>query len=232
MNMNNNNKKLYTLIVHSENIAGILNQVTAVFTRRQVNIESLNVSASSIPGIHRYTITAMTDSESVAKIAAQIKKKVDVLQCQYYTDSEIFMQEVALYKVVTGVLTDNPQISSIIRKYDAKLIEVNSTFSVIEKTGRTEDITALNKELSAQGAILQFVSSGRVAITRARIEHVSEYLDNMASRYGNNNPNGRNNPKGCNPNGSNSNDSNSLNDNNSQNGCNSQNEENNILTKN
>lgn len=223
--MNNNNKKLYTLIVHSENIAGILNQVTAVFTRRQVNIESLNVSASSIPGIHRYTITAMTDSESVAKIAAQIKKKVDVLQCQYYTDSEIFMQEVALYKVVTGVLTDNPQISSIIRKYDAKLIEVNSTFSVIEKTGRTEDITALNKELSAQGAILQFVSSGRVAITRARIEHVSEYLDNMASRYGNNNPNGRNNPKGCNPNGSNSNDSNSLNDNNSPNGCNSQNEE-------
>lgn len=147
MNTNNNNKKLYTLIVHSENIAGILNQVTAVFTRRQVNIESLNVSASSIPGIHRYTITAMTDSESVAKIAAQIKKKVDVLQCQYYTDSEIFMQEVALYKVVTGVLTDNPQISSIIRKYDAKLIEVNSTFSVIEKTGRTEDITALNKEL-------------------------------------------------------------------------------------
>lgn len=225
MNMNNNNKKLYTLIVHSENIAGILNQVTAVFTRRQVNIESLNVSASSIPGIHRYTITAMTDSESVAKIAAQIKKKVDVLQCQYYTDSEIFMQEVALYKVVTGVLTDNPQISSIIRKYDAKLIEVNSTFSVIEKTGRTEDITALNKELSAQGAILQFVSSGRVAITRARIEHVSEYLDNMASRYGNNNPNGRNNPNGCNPNGSNSNDSNSLNDNNSPNGCNSQNEE-------
>ncbi|HPX99479.1 MAG TPA: acetolactate synthase small subunit [Bacteroidaceae bacterium] len=219
--MNNNNKKLYTLIVHSENIAGILNQVTAVFTRRQVNIESLNVSASSIPGIHRYTITAMTDSESVAKIAAQIKKKVDVLQCQYYTDSEIFMQEVALYKVVTGVLTDNPQISSIIRKYDAKLIEVNSTFSVIEKTGRTEDITALNKELSAQGAILQFVSSGRVAITRARIEHVSEYLDKMASRYGNNNPNGRNIPDGCN----NLNDSNSLNDNNSPNGCNSPNKE-------
>ena len=26
------NKKLYTIIVHSENIAGILNQITAVFT--------------------------------------------------------------------------------------------------------------------------------------------------------------------------------------------------------
>ena len=35
-------KKLYTIIVHSENFAGLLNQVTAVFTRRQINIESLN----------------------------------------------------------------------------------------------------------------------------------------------------------------------------------------------
>ena len=34
-------KKLYTIIVHSENFAGLLNQVTAVFTRRQINIESL-----------------------------------------------------------------------------------------------------------------------------------------------------------------------------------------------
>ena len=44
-------KKLYTIIVHSENFAGLLNQVTAVFTRRQINIESLNVSASSIKGV-------------------------------------------------------------------------------------------------------------------------------------------------------------------------------------
>lgn len=35
--------KLYTILVYSENIAGVLNQITAVFTRRQVNIESLNV---------------------------------------------------------------------------------------------------------------------------------------------------------------------------------------------
>lgn len=179
-----NEKKLYTLIVHSENIAGILNQVTAVFTRRQVNIESLNVSASSIPGVHRYTITAMADKETIVKIVDQIEKKVDVLQCQYFTDDEIFMQEVALYKVVTSVLTENPEMSKIIRRYGAKLIEVNSTFSVIEKSGLTEDIIALNHELTAQGGMLQFVSSGRVAITRARIEHVNEYLDKMEARYG------------------------------------------------
>ena len=54
---------LYTLLVYSENLAGILNQITAVFTRRQVNIESLNVSASSIEGVHKYTITAWSTED-------------------------------------------------------------------------------------------------------------------------------------------------------------------------
>ena len=74
------NKKLYTLLVYSENIAGILNQVTAVFTRRQVNIESLNVSASSIEGVHKYTITAWSDEDQIVKITKQIEKKVDVIK--------------------------------------------------------------------------------------------------------------------------------------------------------
>ena len=49
----NNGNPLYTLQVYTENIAGVLNQITAVFTRRQINIESLNVSPSSIKGVHK-----------------------------------------------------------------------------------------------------------------------------------------------------------------------------------
>ena len=75
----NAEKKLYTLLVYSENIAGILNQITAVFTRRQVNIESLNVSASSIKNIHKYTITAWSDEDQIVKITKQIEKKIDVV---------------------------------------------------------------------------------------------------------------------------------------------------------
>ena len=77
---NNNEKKLYTLLVYSENIAGILNQITAVFTRRQVNIESLNVSASSIKNIHKYTITVWSDEEQIEKINKAIEKKIDVVK--------------------------------------------------------------------------------------------------------------------------------------------------------
>lgn len=76
-------KTLYTLIVHSENIAGLLNQITAVFTRRQINIESLNVSASSIKGVHKYTITVWTTQDVIEKVVKQIEKKIDVLQAHY-----------------------------------------------------------------------------------------------------------------------------------------------------
>lgn len=63
--METKDRKLYTMLVYSENIAGILNQITAVFTRRQVNIESLNASASSIEGVHKYTITAWSDEDLI-----------------------------------------------------------------------------------------------------------------------------------------------------------------------
>mgnify|MGYP001533360274 CR=1 FL=1 len=80
-------KKFYTLIVFSENFAGLLNQVTAVFTRRQVNIESLNVSASSIKGVHKYTITCWSTEEQIQVITKQIEKRIDVLQAHYFTES-------------------------------------------------------------------------------------------------------------------------------------------------
>ncbi len=179
-------KKLYTLIVHSENVAGILNQITAVFTRRQINIESLNVSASSIEGVHRYTITAYATRSEIERVVLQIERKVDVLQCQFFEDSEIFMQEIALFKIITSVMMSNPEVSQIIRKYQANIIEVNPTFSVVEKSGKKDHIMDLNRELAGTGCILQFVSSGRIAITRARIEHVSEYLDKISRRYAKN----------------------------------------------
>ena len=95
---------LYTILVYSENIAGVLNQITAVFTRRQVNIESLNVCASSTPGVHKYTITCYCTEEMVKILKKQIEKRIDVLQARYYTDEDIFMLEssLSLYRLCTA----------------------------------------------------------------------------------------------------------------------------------
>ena len=130
-------KKLYTLLVYSENIAGILNQVTAVFTRRQVNIESLNVSASSIPGVHKYTITAWSDEDQIQKIVRQIEKKIDVVKANYFTDEQLFIRESGLYKLSTPMVMENAEISRTIRRFQASIIEVNPTYVIVQMHGVT-----------------------------------------------------------------------------------------------
>lgn len=176
-------KTLYTLIVHSENIAGLLNQITAVFTRRQINIESLNVSASSIPGIHKYTITAWTTQDIIEKVVKQIERKIDVIQANYFTDNEIYQHEIALYKVSTPEFQSNPMASKIMRRHNARIVEVNPVFSIVEKNGMSEEITALYEELRTQNCVIQFVRSGRVAITTSCFERVNEYLGLREEKY-------------------------------------------------
>ncbi len=181
----NSNKTLYTIIVHSENIAGILNQITAVFTRRQINIESLNVSASSIKGVHKYTITCWTTSDVIDKVVTQIEKKIDVIQAHYFTDKEIFQREVAMYKVATPEFQANPEASKVIRRYSAHIVEVNPTFSIVEMVGMSDDITSLYQELKQLNCVLQFVRSGRIAVSTSCFERVNEYLAHREERYQN-----------------------------------------------
>lgn len=175
-------KSFYTLLVYSENIAGILNQITAVFTRRQVNIESLNVSASSIPGVHKYTITAWSDEDQIIKITKQIEKKIDVIKASYYTDDQLFIREVGLYKLSTPEVLNNPEISRMIRKADAHIMEVNPTFCSVMLSGMTEDITALYYALNKYNCVLQYTRSGRIAVTRSTVEQVSDFLEEQERR--------------------------------------------------
>jgi acetolactate synthase-1/3 small subunit len=167
---------LYTLLIYSENTPGLLSQITAVFTRRQVNIESLNVCASSTPGVHKYTITCYC-SESMAKmLTKQMEKRIEVLKADYYTDDEIFILETSLIKISTPMMLADRTVSKIIRLHNAHMVEVNPTYATVEKTGVTSDILSLYEGLNALGVVLQFVRSGRIGITKDRVEHLDRYL--------------------------------------------------------
>lgn len=62
-------------------------------------------------------------------------------------------------------------------------MEVNPTYSALEKDGTTEDITSLYDELQQLGCVLQFVRSGRVALTKSCVERVNEFLADREARY-------------------------------------------------
>ena len=172
---------LYTVTVYSENQVGLLNQISIIFTRRQLNIESLSVSGSAIEGVHKFTITTYSDRETMEKLVKQIEKRIDVLRAFFYTDDEIIFQEVALYKVPTDKLLDDRSIEDLIRKHNARILEVNRTYTVIEKSGHPDETQSLFEELSRYD-VMQFVRSGRVAITKSTVEHVSIFLQEQEYR--------------------------------------------------
>jgi len=167
----------FTLIVFSENLPGTLNQVTSVFTRRQMNIESLNVSASGIDHIHRYTITVRSDYETMKRVVKQIEKKIDVIQARFYREDEIYIMEQALYKIATARLLENHDISKAIRKYDGHIVEVNPTYAIVSKEGLPSEIRELYIFLKESDALLQYVNSGIIAVTKSRFEELKKFLE-------------------------------------------------------
>ncbi|OAV63557.1 Acetolactate synthase small subunit [Bacteroidales bacterium Barb4] len=172
-------KKLYTVIIFSENSVGLLNQITIIFTRRQLNIETLSVSPSAIAGVHKFTITTFADEDTISKVVKQIDKRVDILKAYYNTDEDLVHQEIALYKLSTKLFIKMQGVEELIRKYDARVLDMNENCIVLEKSGHYAETQALFKELSEKTGVLQFIRSGRIAITKSKVERLSDMLAAM-----------------------------------------------------
>ncbi|TKG90365.1 acetolactate synthase small subunit [Puteibacter caeruleilacunae] len=165
----------FIISAYTENHIGLLNRITIIFTRRKVNIESLTVSESAIKGVSKFTIVVKLSEEKVKKIVQQIEKLVEVLKAFYHTNDEMIYQEVALYKVPTEELTKSNQIEKLVRQHSARILEITKDYTVIEKTGHKEETQVLFEDLNQFG-VLQFIRSGRIAITRSPIEKLSVFL--------------------------------------------------------
>ena len=109
-------KKLYTVSVYTENNIGLLNRISAIFQRRHINIESLNISVSEIKGVSRFTILIHMSEDQIKKVLGQIEKQVEVIKAYYHTDDDTIYQESCLFKIKSDLLFEERQIQNISRK--------------------------------------------------------------------------------------------------------------------
>jgi len=168
-------KKEFIITIYSENHIGLLTRITIVFTRRKINIDSLTVSESAIPGIYKFTIVIQETEERVKKVVRQLEKLVDVLKAFFHTNDEMVYQEIALYKVPIKPMYESDAVERIVRNAGARILEITKDYVVIQKSGHKEETQSLFEELN-KFHVQQFIRSGRVAITRDPIERLSEFL--------------------------------------------------------
>ena len=165
----------FTISVYSENSVGLLNRISGIFLKRHINIESLNVSKSEIEEVSKFTIVVHTTQDWVRKIVQQIEKQIEVIKAYYHTDDETIYQESALFKIASNLLFDERQIQNIIKESHAQIVTVSRDFFVLAKTGRRFEIDEMQEKLEPFG-ILQFVRSGRIAVSKAKMP-ITELLE-------------------------------------------------------
>ncbi|RPD50752.1 MULTISPECIES: acetolactate synthase small subunit [Chitinophagaceae] len=159
-------KQEYTITVYTENHIGLLNRIAIIFSRRKINIDSLNTSPSEIEGIHRFTIVIDETEEVVHKLVRQIEKQVEVLKAYYNTPEEIVWQEMALYKVPTDEIAEKVKVERLLRQYGARAVVIRKDYTVFEATGHREETDKLVEVLAPYG-LIEFVRTARVAIIKA-----------------------------------------------------------------
>jgi acetolactate synthase-1/3 small subunit len=158
-------KQEYTITVYTENQVGLLNRIAIMFSRRKINVESLNTSPSEIDGIHRFTVVINETEDVVRKLVRQIEKQVDVLKAYYNTNDEIVWQELALYKVPTDEIAEKAKVERLLREHGARAVVIRKDYTVFETSGHREETDKLISVLEPFG-LIEFVRSARVAIIK------------------------------------------------------------------
>lgn len=159
-------KQEYTITVYTENQIGLLNRIAIIFSRRKINIDSLNTSPSEVESVHRFTIVINETEDVVKKLCRQIEKQVEVLKAYYNTNDEIVWQELAMYKVPTDVIAEKVKVERLLREYGARAVAIRKDYIVFETSGQREEIDAVIRALEPYG-LIEFVRSARVAIIKS-----------------------------------------------------------------
>ncbi|WTW97458.1 acetolactate synthase small subunit [Streptomycetaceae bacterium NBC_01309] len=154
----------HTLSVLVENKPGVLARITALFSRRGFNIDSLAVGTTEHPDISRITIVVAVEDLPLEQVTKQLNKLVNVLKIVELDASQSVQRELLLVKVRADHETRS-QIVEIVQLFRAKTVDVSPDAVTIEATGGSDKLDAMLRMLEPFG-IKELVQSGVVAIGR------------------------------------------------------------------
>ena len=149
---------------------GVLNRVTGLLSRRNFNIDSLQVSASEEPGISRMTFEVSGDDRTLEQVRSQLIKLVDVTRVESFAQETIVKRELALVRVAVGP-DERRQVLDLIQVFEATVEDISRTDMLIQIVGREEKIDSLIG-LLRDYHLLEMVRTGPVAIVRSTVANV------------------------------------------------------------
>ena len=153
----------FVIAVYVDNKAGVLTRVTAMFTRRNFNIDTLTVGETERSEYSRITITMIGDDYVKEQLINQLKKLYVVKKVEVLEDEPI-KRELMLIKVQNKSEHRN-DIMTAVDVFRASVIDYSMEGMCIEVTGNPSKIDAFVKLMEPFG-ILEMCRTGVVALDR------------------------------------------------------------------
>ena len=155
--------KNFVIAVYVDNKAGVLTRVTAMFTRRGFNIDSLTVGETERSEYSRITISMSGDEYVKAQLINQLQKLLVVKRVEVLEEEPI-KRELMLIKV-TNESQNRSDIMTAVDVFRASVIDYTPEGMCIEVTGSPSKIDAFVKLMEPFG-ILEMCRTGIVALDR------------------------------------------------------------------
>ena len=165
--MNTANTKRHTLSVLVENAAGVLSQVSRLFSRKGYNIESLAVGTTDEPDVSRITIEVMADDGQALQLCNQLRKLFPVHSVKELTPSHSIRRELVLIKVSAASRDVRNEVIQIANIFRASIIDVAKESLTIALIGDESKAMAIQNLLQEFG-ILELARTGMVALERGQ----------------------------------------------------------------
>ena len=154
----------HTLSVLVEDQPGVLARISALFSRRGFNIDSLAVGPTEVPGISRMTIVVNVDELPLEQVTKQLNKLVNVLKIVELDQDAAVQRELLLVKVRAD-MENRSHVLETVQLFRAKVVDVATDTVTVEATGSRDKLEALLRVLEPFG-IKELVQSGMVAVGR------------------------------------------------------------------
>lgn len=155
----------HTLSVLVENSAGVLSQVSRLFSRKGYNIESLAVGTTNDPAVSRITIEVLCDSSMIEQIMNQLRKLFAVYSVQELLPERSIRRELVMLKVKAETADVRNEVIQIANIFRASIIDVSLKSLTLALIGDETKADAMQKLLESFG-ILELVRTGMVALER------------------------------------------------------------------
>ena len=154
----------HTLSVLVEDESGVLTRIAGLFARRGFNIESLAVGPAEEVGISRITMVVPSDERTIEQLTKQLYKLVNILKVEDITNLPCIERELMLIKIKTE-LDERSKILEIATVFRAHIVDLSENSIIIEATGDTGKIAALEQLLS-KFAIQEIARTGKISLVR------------------------------------------------------------------